>query len=153
MNKQERYNKIVKRLPILRDIKEEFWDIVYEPQEGDMPNHFDNLPKAERVAIIGLLNDINHLVNSVTMYESWFNNEKQNIWQTGNIILESAIIVASVKPIIDLTMKQSHFLRNLNIGENDIDTIANKIQEIYLDSYSDGYRDCEYNYANYGGLL
>ena len=76
MNKQERYNKIVKRLPILRDIKEEFWDIVYEPQEGDMPNHFDNLPKAERVAIIGLLNDINHLVNSVTRYESWFNNEK-----------------------------------------------------------------------------
>ena len=123
MNKQERYNKIVKRLPILRDIKEEFWDIVYEPQEGDMPNHFDNLPKAERVAIIGLLNDINHLVNSVTMYESWFNNE--------------------VVP----------FLKKLNIGENDIDTIANKIQEIYLDSYSDGYRDCEYNYANYGGLL
>ena len=76
MNKQERYNKIVKRLPILRDIKDEFWDIVYEPQEGDMPNHFDNLSKAERVAIIGLLNDINHLVNSVTMYESWFNNEK-----------------------------------------------------------------------------
>ena len=76
MNKQERYNKIVKRLPILRDIKEEFWDIVYEPQEGDMPKHFDNLPKAERVAIIGLLNDINHLVNSVTMYESWFNNKK-----------------------------------------------------------------------------
>lgn len=53
MNKQERYNKIVKRLPILRDIKKEFWDIVYEPQEGDMPNHFDNLPKAERVAIKG----------------------------------------------------------------------------------------------------
>ena len=45
------------------------------------------------------------------------------------------------------------FLKKLNIGENDIDTIANKIQEIYLDSYSDGYRDCEYNYANYGGLL
>ena len=45
------------------------------------------------------------------------------------------------------------FLKKLDIGENDIDTIANKIQEIYLDSYSDGYRDCEYNYANYGGLL
>lgn len=45
------------------------------------------------------------------------------------------------------------FLKKLNIGENDIDTITNKIQEIYLDSYSDGYRDCGHDYANYGGLL
>lgn len=76
MNKQERYNKIVELLPELSNMKDKLWDIVWESQEGDMPNHFDNLPKAEKVSIIGILNDINHLVVSISGYESWFNNEK-----------------------------------------------------------------------------
>lgn len=76
MKKQERYNKIVELLPELSNIKDKLWNIVWESQEDDIPNHFDNLSKAERVAIIGILNDINHLVDSVSNYESWFNNEK-----------------------------------------------------------------------------
>lgn len=76
MKKQERYNKIVELLPELSNIKDKLWNIVWESQECDIPNHFDNLSKAERVAIIGILNDINHLVDSVSNYESWFNNEK-----------------------------------------------------------------------------
>lgn len=57
LNKQERYNKIVKRLPILRDIKEEFWDIVYEPQEGDMPPLLTNRPiSKEKEFEIDLIN-------------------------------------------------------------------------------------------------
>lgn len=72
MNKQERYKKITDLISEIDKIKNILYNIVWEPQEGDFKNHFDNLPKAERVAIIGLLNDANRLSNSVISYQHWF---------------------------------------------------------------------------------
>lgn len=72
MNKQERYKKITDLIPDIDRIKDILYNIVWEPQEGDFDNHFDNLPKVEKVAIIGLLNDANKLSNSATSYAHWF---------------------------------------------------------------------------------
>lgn len=72
MNKQERYKKINDLIPQIEIIKDIIYNIVWEPQEGDFDNHFDNLPKVEKVAIIGLLNDANRLSNSVACYAHWF---------------------------------------------------------------------------------
>lgn len=47
-------------------------NIVWEPTRK---NHFDTLPKAEQVALIGLLNDANRFKNSLTMYISWFKHK------------------------------------------------------------------------------
>ena len=38
-------------------------------------NHFNTLPKEERAALIGLLNDADRFRNSFTMYISWFKNK------------------------------------------------------------------------------
>ena len=35
-------------------------------------NHFDNLHKAEKVAIIGILNDASRLASSIASYQHWF---------------------------------------------------------------------------------
>lgn len=57
------------------NIKNTLYNIVWENQEGQS-DHFDNLPKAQRVALIGLLNNAVNLVQSLSMYESWFINTK-----------------------------------------------------------------------------
>lgn len=44
-------------------------------QEPTRKNHFDTLPKAEQVALVGLLNDANRFKNSLTMYISWFKHK------------------------------------------------------------------------------
>lgn len=61
MTQKERYDKICELVDITDEIRDKLWNIVYEPQEGDFKNHFDNLHKAEKVAIIGILNDASRL--------------------------------------------------------------------------------------------
>ena len=72
MTQKERYNKICELVDITDEIRDKLWNIVYEPQESDFKNHFDNIPKAERVAIIGILNDAVRLSSSVGQYQHWF---------------------------------------------------------------------------------
>lgn len=56
---------IYEQVDILHD---KLYDIVWEPQEPSI----DTLPKAEQVALVGLLSDANRLKNSLAMYTSWF---------------------------------------------------------------------------------
>ena len=72
MTQKERYDKICELVDITDEIRDKLWNIVYEPQEGDFKNHFDNLHKAEKVAIIGILNDASRLTSSITNYQYWF---------------------------------------------------------------------------------
>lgn len=72
MTQKERYDKICKLVDITDEIRDKLWNIVYEPQEGDFKNHFDNLHKAEKVAIIGILNDASRLASSIANYQHWF---------------------------------------------------------------------------------
>lgn len=48
MTQKERYYKICELVDITDEIRDKLWNIVYEPQEGDFKNHFDNLSKAEK---------------------------------------------------------------------------------------------------------
>lgn len=72
MTQKERYDKICELVDITDDIRDKIWNIVYESQEGDFKNHFDNLHKAEKVAIIGILNDASRLASSIANYQHWF---------------------------------------------------------------------------------
>lgn len=72
MTQKERYDKICELVDITDEIRDKLWNIVYEPQECDFKNHFDNLPKAEKVAIIGILNDASRLASSIASYQHWF---------------------------------------------------------------------------------
>lgn len=56
-------------------ISDKLYNIVWEPREPTRKNHFDTLPKAEQVALVGLLNDANRFKNSLTMYISWFKHK------------------------------------------------------------------------------
>lgn len=52
-------------------------DIVYDGKVyGD--KGFDDLPKYERVAIIGLLNDAINYRNSLGLYLNWFESQETN---------------------------------------------------------------------------
>lgn len=52
-------------------------DIVYDGKVyGD--KGFDDLPKAERIAIIGLLNDAINYKNSLGQYLNWFESQETN---------------------------------------------------------------------------
>ena len=72
MTQKERYDKICELVDITGEIRDKLWNIVYEPQEGDSKNHFDNLHKAEKVVIIGILNDASRLASSIANYQHWF---------------------------------------------------------------------------------
>ena len=72
MTQKERYNKICELVDVVDDIKDKLWNIVWEAQEGNFKDHFDNLPKAERVAIIGIFNDAARLSSSIGQYQHWF---------------------------------------------------------------------------------
>ena len=72
MTQKERYDKICELVDITDEIRDKLWNIVYEPQEGDFKNHFDNLYKTEKVAIIGILNDASRLTSSIASYQHWF---------------------------------------------------------------------------------
>ena len=57
-------------------IQAKLHDYVYDGKVyGD--KGFDDLPKAERVAIIGILNDATNLKNSLSSYLQWFDDEKE----------------------------------------------------------------------------
>ena len=72
MTQKERYYKICEFVYITDEIRDKLWNIVYEPQEGDFKNHFDNLSNAEKVAIIDILNDDSRLASSIANYQHWF---------------------------------------------------------------------------------
>ena len=57
------------------DMAERYHNVVWEPQEAQ-EDHFDRIPKAERVAIIGILNDVIALKNALLGYQHWFGEEK-----------------------------------------------------------------------------
>ena len=68
----EEINKIINdAAEIAIKLKDSIYDIVWESQEGQ-PEHFDTLPKAQKVALIGILNDALHLTQSLTIYQQWF---------------------------------------------------------------------------------
>ena len=61
---EHEYTKVYESVTFLHDI-------VYDGKvQGD--GGFDDLPKAERVAIIGLLNDAIQYRNSLGLYLNWF---------------------------------------------------------------------------------
>lgn len=72
MTQKERHDKICELVDIADEIRDKLWNIVYEPQEGDFKNHFDNLNKAEKIAIIGILYDAIRLTSSIANYQNWF---------------------------------------------------------------------------------
>ena len=72
MTQKERYDKICELVDITDEIIDKLWNIVYEPQEDDFKNHFDNLHKTEKAAIIGILNDASRLASSIVNYQHWF---------------------------------------------------------------------------------
>ena len=76
MTHKERYDKICELLDVTNEIKDKIWNIVYESQIGDPKNHFDNLTKSERIAIIGILNNVVNLSSSIAQYQNWFKEEK-----------------------------------------------------------------------------
>ena len=59
----------------VNSICDKLYDIVWEPQDLAGKKSFNVLPKEERVALIGLLNDADRFRNSFTMYISWFKNK------------------------------------------------------------------------------
>lgn len=79
MKTEELNNTVLDALEHATDIKNKLYNIVWEAQEGQRIRdevHFDDLPKAQRVALTGMLNNAVQLVQSLSMYESWFINNK-----------------------------------------------------------------------------
>ena len=58
-----------------KELMEMFWyvndNIVWERQEMQ-ENHFDNLPKAEQIALIDIGNKLKSTVDALTSYKHWF---------------------------------------------------------------------------------
>lgn len=75
MENKERYALIASIYNQADILCDKLYDIVWEPQDPTRKNHFDTLPKAEQVALIGLLNDANRLRTSLAMYNNWFKPE------------------------------------------------------------------------------
>lgn len=74
MTTEERNVKILETLEMANKIKYTLNNIVWERQEGQ-EDHFDNLPKAEQVALIGIYNDASCLENAIDSYRHWFINK------------------------------------------------------------------------------
>lgn len=74
MKTEERNAKILEALEMANKIKYMLNNIVWENQEGQ-EDHFDNLPKAEQVALIGIFNDASCLENAIDSYKHWFINK------------------------------------------------------------------------------
>lgn len=71
MTTEERNKIICDAAETVIKLKDSIYDIVWESQEGQ-PEHFDTLPKAQKVALTGILNDALHLTQSLTVYQQWF---------------------------------------------------------------------------------
>ena len=76
MENKERDELIESIYKQVNSICDKLYDIVWEPQDLAGKNHFNTLPKEERVALIGLLNDADRFRNSFTMYISWFKHKE-----------------------------------------------------------------------------
>ena len=79
MKTEELNSTVLNVLDQAIDIKNKLYNIVWGGQEGQHARgeqHFDDLPKAQRVALTGLLNNAINLVQSLAMYDSWFINTK-----------------------------------------------------------------------------
>ena len=74
MTKEERNKIINDATETAIKLKDSIYDIVWESQEGQ-PEHFDTLPKAQKVALTGILNDALHLTQSLTVYQQWFGKD------------------------------------------------------------------------------
>ena len=74
MTKEERNKIINDAAETANNLKNSIYDIVWESQEGQ-PEHFDTLPKAQKVALTGILNDALHLTQSLTVYQQWFGKD------------------------------------------------------------------------------
>lgn len=74
MTKEERNKIINDAAEAAIKLKDSIYDIVWESQEGQ-PEHFDTLPKAQKVALTGILNDALHLTQSLTVYQQWFGKD------------------------------------------------------------------------------
>ena len=74
MTKEERNKIINDAAETAIKLKDSIYDIVWESQEGQ-PEHFDTLPKAQKVALTGILNDALHLTQSLTVYQQWFGKD------------------------------------------------------------------------------
>lgn len=71
---QEKFDPIYEALTKLNSLRQHISDnIVQEAQEGQS-NHFDNLPKAEQIAIIEIYNNVVQTIGSIDRYEHWFMN-------------------------------------------------------------------------------
>lgn len=71
MTTEERNKIINDAAETANNLKNSIYDIVWERQEGQT-EHFDTLPKAQRVALTGILNDALRLAQSLTAYQQWF---------------------------------------------------------------------------------
>lgn len=79
MKTEELNSTVLNVLDQATDIKNKLYNIVWDGQEGQYARgeqHFDDLSKAQRVALTGLLNNAINLVQSLAMYDSWFINNK-----------------------------------------------------------------------------
>lgn len=66
--------KLEKDIETIFNLCEDYHGVVWEPQEAQ-EDHFDLIPKAERVAIIGIYNDLIKLKASLLQYQHWFGEE------------------------------------------------------------------------------
>ena len=71
MTTEERNKIINDAAETANNLKNSIYDIVWERQEGKL-EHFDTLPKAQRIALTGILNDALHLTQSLFAYQQWF---------------------------------------------------------------------------------
>lgn len=73
---QEKFNPIYNKLNELNELQMYLADkVVWENQEGQ-PDHFDNLPKVEQIALIDIFNKVKQTVNSIEQFDHWFMGKK-----------------------------------------------------------------------------
>ena len=71
----EERNKIINdAADIAIKLKNSIYDIVWESQEGQS-EHFNTLPKAQRIALTRILNDAVHLAQSLASYQQCFGKD------------------------------------------------------------------------------
>lgn len=73
LNKEQ----LEKDIETIFDMTERYHNVVWEPQEMQ-EDHFDRIPKAERVAITGIYNDLISLKSALIQYKHWFGDEKDS---------------------------------------------------------------------------
>lgn len=71
---KEKFDPIYSKLNELKYLQLYIEDkIVWENQEGQ-PDHFDNLPKVEQIALIDIFNKVKQTVDAIEQFNHWFIN-------------------------------------------------------------------------------